>query len=45
MSWLTRGRPAKLAVLVAAVGLLWVIARRRQREAWHTLDQGSVTGP
>ncbi len=45
MSWLTRVRTSRLAVLAAAAGLAWVLANRRRREVWHTLDQGSVTGP
>jgi len=43
MFWFVRGKPAALAALVAlaAVGML---ARRRRREVWHNVDQGS-TGP
>jgi hypothetical protein len=45
MSWLTRGKPTKLALLAAAIGVAWLISGRRRREVWHTLDQGSATGP
>ncbi len=44
MSWLTRGKPAKLAVLAAVVSVAWLVVSRR-REVWHTRDQGSMTGP
>jgi uncharacterized protein (TIGR03382 family) len=41
MSWLTRGLPITLAVLAAA----WLIVSRRRGEVWHSLDQGTGTGP
>jgi hypothetical protein len=44
MSWLTRGVPVTLAVLAAVVGVV-VLNARRSGEVWHTLGQGTDTGP